>query len=85
MARRKVVARRPVEIVEWFDAHDAPFHWTPAGQVGLDKVLVQSVGFVVAESDEHLSLVTSDDGQGNVASGIVIPKVNVVARTRLDG
>jgi hypothetical protein len=85
VARRKVVPRRRVEIVEWFDAHDAPQVWTPAAAGGLDKVLVQSVGFVVAESDEHVTLVTSDDGQGNVASGIVIPLVNVVARTRLDG
>jgi hypothetical protein len=72
-----------VEVVEWFDAHDAPYHWTPASSIGLDKVLVQSVGFVVNESDEHLTLVTSDDGQGNVSSGIVVPKVNVVNRTRL--
>lgn len=83
MARKKPVPRRQVELVEWFDAHDAPYHWTPASQVGLDKVLVQSVGFVVGESDEHLTLVTSDDGQGNVAAGIVIPLVNVVNRTRL--
>lgn len=85
MARRRVVPRRRVEVVEWFDAHDAPYQWTPAASVGLEKVLVQSVGFVVAESDDHITLVTSDDGQGNVASGIVVPKVNVVARTRLDG
>jgi hypothetical protein len=83
MARKKVVPRRPVEVVEWFDAHDAPYHWTPAAAIGLDKVLVQSVGFVVNESDEHLTLVTSDDGQGNVSSGIVVPKVNVINRTRL--
>jgi len=81
--RRKVVTRRPVEIVEWFDAHDAPYHWTPAAQLGVDKVLVQSVGFVVSETDDHLTLVTSDDGQGNVACGIVIPLINVVARARL--
>ena len=52
-------------------------------QLGVDKVLVQSVGFVVSETDDHLTLVTSDDGQGNVASGIVIPLINVVARMRL--
>lgn len=84
MARaKKPEPRRPVELVEWFDAHDAPYHWTPAAAIGLDKVLVQSVGFVVGESDEHLTLVTSDDGQGNVAAGIVIPLVNVVNRTKL--
>lgn len=83
MPRRKIVTRRPVEIVEWFDAHDAPYQWTPAVQLGVDKVLVQSVGFVVSETDDHLTLVTSDDGQGNVASGIVIPLINEVARTRL--
>jgi hypothetical protein len=80
---KKFKPRRPVELVEWFDAHDAPYHWTPASAIGLDKVLVQSVGFVVGESEEHLTLVTSDDGQGNVAAGIVIPLVNVVNRTRL--
>ncbi len=84
MARKKPVPRRPVELIEWFDAHDAPYHWTPASQVGLDKVLVQSVGFVAVESDEHVTLVTSDDGQGNVAAGIVIPVVNIVGRMRLD-
>lgn len=80
---KKPVLRRRVEVVEWFDAHDAPYQWTPASAIGLDKVLVQSVGFVVAESDEHVTLVTSDDGQGNVAAGIVIPKVNLVSRRRL--
>jgi hypothetical protein len=84
VARKKPVPRRPVELIEWFDAHDAPYHWTPASQVGLDKVLVQSVGFVAVESDEHVTLVTSDDGQGNVAAGIVIPVVNIVGRMRLD-
>ena len=84
MARKKPVPRRPVELIEWFDAHDAPYHWTPASQVGLDKVLVQSVGFVAVESDEHVTLVTSDDGQGNVAAGIVIPLVNIVSRAKLD-
>lgn len=84
MARKKVVPRRKVEIVEWFDAHDAPYNWTPASAIGLDKVLVQSVGFVVNESEDHITLVTSDDGQGNVSSGIVVPKVNVINRTRLN-
>ncbi len=89
MAKPKVTKpepRRPVYLIEWFDAHDSAPHWMPEHEVGVDRVVVQSVGFLLpetAETADHVRLVTSDVYGEVVGGGINIPKVNVVRRRRL--
>jgi hypothetical protein len=78
--------RRPVYLIEWFDAHDSAPHWMPEQEVGIDRVLVQSVGFLLPETEQtsdHYRLVTSDVYGDFVGGGINIPKVNVVRKTKL--
>lgn len=82
----KIPLRRPVWVIEWFDAHDSAPHWMPAHEVGIDRVLVQSVGFLLpetAETKDHYRLVTSDVYGEMVGGGINIPKVNVVRKMKL--
>lgn len=81
-----ITPRRPVWIIEWFDAHDSAPVWMPAHEVGVDRVLVQSVGFLLPETKDtrdHYRLVTSDVYEEMVGGGINIPKVNVVRRMKL--
>jgi len=83
---KRIVSRRPVYLIEWFDAHDAAPHWMPAHEVGVDRVLVQSVGFLLPDTPEtkdHYRLVTSDVYGDMVGGGINIPKVNVVRKMKV--
>lgn len=83
---RSIEPRRPVWVIEWFDAHDSAPHWMPAHEVGVDRVLVQSVGFLLPETaatNDHYRLVMSDVYGEMVGGGINIPKVNVVRKMKL--
>lgn len=71
-------------MIEWFDAHDLPDKWMEKGAVRVDIRLVQTVGFLLdADSAGHTVIASSDDGDDNVAGGIIIPNVNVTQRKRL--
>jgi hypothetical protein len=88
MAKRKAQLKpcREVWLVEWFDAHDGPVAWTAPEEVTVDRVLVQSVGFLLPEAsgaEDHLRLVTSDADGEHVSGGINIPKVNVTSMRKL--
>lgn len=71
-------------LIEWFDAHDGPMHWSTPDDAQPERVTVQSVGFLLdaAPGADHVTLVTSDDGV-HVSGGIHIPVVNVLSRRRL--
>ena len=78
-------SRHDVWLVEWFDAFDVCNHWCDLKSLDVDCTLVQSVGFLVEPNpiSGYLTLVTSDDGDGNVSNGINIPLVNVINRVKL--
>ena len=80
---KKPKARHDVILVEWFDAHDGPLAWVHTEEYEVEETLVQSVGFKVHEDDKYLTLATSDDGNKYIGGGIVIPKVNIVKKTKL--
>jgi hypothetical protein len=85
-ATKRITPRRPIYVIEWFDAHDSAPHWMPENEVGVDRVLVQSVGFLLPDTPtthDHYRLVTSDVYGEMVGGGINIPKVNVVRKMKL--
>ena len=78
MAARRPQPRHDVWIVEWLDASDAFAAWAQASSVKRsDRTqLVQSVGYLVAEDDEFLTLATScvdTDDDEHYGGGIHIP------------
>lgn len=77
--------RHDVCLVTWVDAFDVDSAWTPADELPKHVTLCQSVGFVpkVQPLEDYLTLVTSDDGDGNVANGVNIPISNIVNRVVL--
>ena len=85
---RRVEPRHPVWLVEWLDASDAFPSWsTLAGMKRSDRrQLVQSVGYLVAEDDEFLTLATScvdtEDAE-HYGGGIHIPVSLVRSKKRL--
>ena len=84
---RKPEPRHAVWLVEWLDASDAFPAWSKASSVKASdrETLVQSVGYLVHEDDDWLTLSTSCcDGdeahEDHFGGGIHIPKVLVKAR-----
>jgi hypothetical protein len=89
------VARRPeprhgVVLISWIDASDAFPTWAKASSVKRSdrEQLVQSVGYLVAEDDDWITLATStcdsdDPGEDHFGGGIHIPTVLVRSRTVL--
>lgn len=89
------VARRPeprhgVWLVEWVDASDAFPSWSKASSVKRSdrEQLVQSVGYLVAEDDDWITLATStcdsdDPAEDHFGGGIHIPTVLVRSRKHL--
>lgn len=77
--------RHDVYLVTWVDAFDVDGAWTPADNLPNDVTLCQSVGFVpnAQPLDDYLTLVTNDDGDGNVSNGVNIPISNIVNRVKL--
>jgi hypothetical protein len=77
--------RHDVWLFEWFDAFDVSSEWSDIKDLDVLGTTVQSVGFLIDPSPiaGYVTLVTSDDGDGNVSNGINIPLVNVVNRIRL--
>jgi len=86
--RAKVEPRHPVHIIEWLDASDAFPSWGKATSIkASDRTqLVQSIGYLVSEDDEFLTIATScvdADDEEHFGGGIHIPKVLVKRRTWL--
>lgn len=84
---RKPEPRHAVHIVEWLDASDAFGSWAKAASVKASDRdrLVQSVGYLVHEDDEWITLATScvdsdEVGEDHFGGGIHIPVALVRAR-----
>lgn len=84
---RKPEPRHAVWLVEWLDASDAFPAWAKASSVKASdrETLVQSVGYLVHEDDDWITLSTStcdsdEVGEDHFGGGIHIPKVLVKAR-----
>ena len=77
--------RHQVWLIEWFDAHDVSYDWCDIKSLDNDPCSVQSVGFIIDPPPipGYVTLVTNDDGDGNVSNGINIPLVNIINRIRL--
>ena len=84
---RQPEPRHAVWLVEWLDASDAFPAWSKASSVKASdrETLVQSVGYLVHEDDDWLTLSTSccdsdEATEDHFGGGIHIPKVLVKAR-----
>ena len=76
-------------LVEWLDASDAFPSWAKAASVKRSEreQVVQSVGYLVAEDEDWLTLATStcdseDPGEDHFGGGIHIP-VSLIRAKRL--
>jgi hypothetical protein len=86
---RRPDPRHDVWLVEWLDASDAFPSWAKASSVKRSdrEQLVQSVGYLVEDTDEFVTLATStvdsDDGEDHFGGGVHIPTALVRRRTQL--
>lgn len=82
---RRPQPRHHVWLVEWLDASDAFPSWAKASSVKRSdrEQLVQTVGYLVAEDDEWITIATSvvdTDDDEHFGGGIHIPAVLVRGR-----
>ena len=85
---RRPEPRHDVWIIEWLDASDAFPSWAKASSVKRSdrEQLVQSVGYLVAEDDDWITLATScvdTDDDEHYGGGIHIPTSLVRGRKQL--
>lgn len=85
---RRPQPRHDVWIIEWLDASDAFPSWAKASSVKRSdrEQLVQSVGYLVAEDDDWITLATScvdTDDDEHFGGGIHIPTSLVRGRKQL--
>ncbi len=85
---RRPQPRHDVWIIEWLDASDAFPSWAKASSVKRSdrEQLVQSVGYLVAEDDDWITLATScvdTDDDEHYGGGIHIPTSLVRGRKQL--
>ena len=85
---RRPQPRHDVWLIEWLDASDAFPSWAKASSVKRSdrEQLVQSVGYLVAEDDEWITLATScvdTDDDEHYGGGIHIPASLVRGRKQL--
>lgn len=87
-ARRVVVAEaRPLVVIEWVDsAQRERWAWIDEFERGTEVLICRTVGWVLAETDEAVVVVSSISGEKNAelreaaCGGMVIPKVAMVSR-----
>jgi len=85
---RRPQPKHDVWIIEWLDASDAFPSWAKASSVKRSdrEQLVQSVGYLVAEDDDWITLATScvdTDDDEHFGGGIHIPTSLVRGRKQL--
>ena len=76
----------PLVKITWLDATDIETGWLPLQEMKDKKLLgVESVGWVIEESEEKLTLIACwDDTDENGGRGVVIPKPWIVKREKLE-
>jgi hypothetical protein len=74
-----------LELVTWRDAGGEDSGWKSPSDIGDDNPIITSVGWVVKETDNNLTLAMdlADDGETNGRSRI--PKGMIVSRKELKG
>lgn len=80
------------EVVEWIDSQ-GDGSWHPLFEAKAEEVSrITTVGYVIGETDEAVTLAQSIDGKGGnerriamVDNTITIPKVAITKRTPIDG
>lgn len=89
MPARKATPRHPVHLVAWVDASDAFGAWSTAeaaARANDTDALVESVGYVVDISPDHVTLATSCvecDGVWHYGGGVNVPRVLIRRNVRL--
>ena len=76
----------PLVKITWLDATDIETGWLSLQEIK-DKTLVsvESVGWIVEESEEKLTLIACwDESDQNGGRGVVIPKPWIVNRKKLE-
>jgi hypothetical protein len=86
---RRLDPRHRIFVIEWLDASDAFPTWAKASSVKASdrEQLVQSVGYLVAEDDDWITLATScvdTDDDEHFGGGIHIPKPLVRSRLEVE-
>ena len=87
---RRPQPRHRIFVIEWLDASDAFGQWQRLSSVKASnrEQLVQSVGYLVAEDDDWITLATScvdtDDDDEHFGGGIHIPKPLVRGRLEVE-
>lgn len=77
-----------VEEVEWVDSCRVFIEWTENPQDAMSdldnySVVVHSVGYLAREWHDRI-LLLRDNGHDQICGGIIIPKVSIQKRTRLE-
>lgn len=85
MARpRKTAKPKPIgpEWIRWVDSVRLSSEWQPL-PANFEPAVIETVGFVMRETDTSLVVVQSIDNEnGNVSGAMAIPKVAVIKRWR---
>jgi hypothetical protein len=86
---RRLQPRHRIFVIEWLDASDAFPTWAKASSVKRSdrEQLVQSVGYLVAEDDDWITLATScvdAEDDEHFGGGIHIPKPLVRGRLEVE-
>ena len=86
---RRLTPRHRIFVIEWMDASDAFPSWAKASSVKASdrEQLVQSVGYLVDEDEDWITLATSCVDAGDdehFGGGIHIPKALVRSRLEVE-
>jgi len=77
--------------IKWLDACSEPtIEWTDMSACEFTLQEVESVGWVVSDEEDHVALAQNihqdgpEDDDPRIAGVIVIPKVNIISRVRVE-
>lgn len=66
--------RHTVVVVEWRDAYSYNDEWKAVEEIDKESVIVQSIGFLLADAKEdYVVIAQSDDGEGQLDGFLFIP------------
>lgn len=76
---------RKAEVVEWIDACSDHKEWIEADKVDVKIPTIYSIGFLLKETSDALTLVMNRDVENDQVSCVMlIPKKFIVKRTKLN-
>ena len=71
---------RAIELIEWRDASNDTEGWQSDDALDDDNCIIRSVGFVVKETDNNLTLAMDEDESGHTNGRGRIPKSLIISR-----